>query len=133
MFKNMNKGTKTFVVVYAVCWIISAITCAVMYFKWFSEARELQKRANAVIERDIFKECFDNLQSVGSRMSKYMPSGSEWDDLPDVNDEESFTKWLKTYQTRSHLLKSVCSKHTMMSKIVNTMRAMMSYIKLVII
>lgn len=93
MFKNMNKGTKTFVVVYAVCWIISAITCAVMYFKWFSEARELQKRANAVIERDIFKECFDNLQSVGSKMSKYMPSGREWDDLPDVNDEESFTKW----------------------------------------
>ena len=93
MFKNMNRGTKTFVVVYAVCWIISAITCVVMYFKWFSEARELQKRANAVIERDIFKECFDNLQSVGSKMSKYMPSGSEWDDLPDVNDEESFTKW----------------------------------------
>ena len=93
MFKNMNKGTKTFVVVYAVCWSISAITCAVMYFKWFSEARELQKRANAVIERDIFKECFDNLHSVGSKMSKYMPSGSEWDDLPDVNDEESFTKW----------------------------------------
>nr|DAJ74636.1 MAG TPA: hypothetical protein [Caudoviricetes sp.] len=95
MFKNMNKGTKTFVVVYAVCWIISAITCVVMYFKWFSEARELQKRANAVIERDIFKECFDNLQSVGSKMAKYMPSGSEWDDLPDVNDEESFTKWAK--------------------------------------
>lgn len=93
MFKNMNKGTKTFVVVYTVCWIISAITCAVMYFKWFSEARELQKRANAVIERDIFKECFDNLQSVGSKMSKYMPSGSEWDDLPDVNDEESFINW----------------------------------------
>ena len=87
MFKNMNKGTKTFVVVYAVCWIISAITCAILYFKWFSEARALQKRANAVIERDIFKECFDNLQSVGSKMSKYMPSGSEWDDLPDVNDE----------------------------------------------
>ena len=93
MFKKMDKRVKGFVIVYGICWVISAITCLVMYLKWFSEARELQKRANAVIERDIFKECFDNLQSVGSKMSKYMPSGSEWDGLPDVNDEESFTKW----------------------------------------
>lgn len=93
MFKKMDKRVKGFVIIYGICWIISAITCAVIYFKWVSEARELQKRANAVIERDIFKECFDNLQSVGSKLAKYMPSGSEWDDLPDVNDEESFTKW----------------------------------------
>ena len=93
MFKNMNRGTKTFAIVYGICWIISAITCAVVYFKWFAEARELQRRANKVINRDIVKECFDNLQSVGSKLAEYMPSGSEWDDLPDVNNEEAFTKW----------------------------------------
>jgi hypothetical protein len=93
MFKIDNGAAKKFAIVYGVCWVISAVTCAILYFKWFSEARALQKRANAVIERDIFKECFDNLQSVGSKMSKYMPSGSEWDDLPDVNDEESFISW----------------------------------------
>lgn len=91
MFKNMNRGTKTFAIVYGICWIISAITCAVVYFKWFAEARELQRRANKVINRDIVKECFDS--SLDRKLAKYMPSGSEWDDLPDVNDEESFIKW----------------------------------------
>ena len=93
MFKNMNRGTKTFAIVYGICWIISAITCAVVYFKWFAEARELQRRANKVINRDIVKECFDS--SLDRKLAKYMPSGSEWDDLPDVNDEESFIKWAK--------------------------------------
>ena len=93
MFNKMDKRVKGFVIVYGICWIISAITCLVMYLKWFSEARELQKRASAVIERDIFKECFDNINSLDKKLSKYMPSGSEWDDLPDVNDEESFRKW----------------------------------------
>lgn len=91
MFKNMNRGTKTFAIVYGICWIISAITCAVVYFKWFAEARELQRRANKVINRDIVKECFDS--SLDRKLAKYMPSGSEWDDLPDVNDEESFINW----------------------------------------
>lgn len=91
MFKNMNRGTKTFSIVYGICWIISAITCAVVYFKWFAEARELQRRANKVINRDIVKECFDS--SLDRKLAKYMPSGSEWDDLPDVNDEESFINW----------------------------------------
>ena len=93
MFNKMDKRVKGFVIVYGICWIISAITCLVMYLKWFSETRELQKRASAVIERDVFKECFDNINSLDKKLSKYMPSGSEWDDLPDVNDEESFTKW----------------------------------------
>jgi hypothetical protein len=87
----MNRGTKTFAIVYGICWIISAITCAVVYFKWFAEARELQRRANKVINRDIVKECFDS--SLDRKLAKYMPSGSEWDDLPDVNDEESFINW----------------------------------------
>lgn len=91
MFKNMNRGTKTFAIVYGICWIISAITCAVVYFKRFAEARELQRRANKVINRDIVKECFDS--SLDRKLAKYMPSGSEWDDLPDVNDEESFINW----------------------------------------
>lgn len=91
MFKNMNRGTKTFAIVYGICWIISAITCAVVYFKWFAEARELQRRANKVINRDIVKECFDS--SLDRKLAKYMPSGSEWNDLPDVNDEESFINW----------------------------------------
>lgn len=91
MFKNMNRGTKTFAIIYGICWIISAITCAVVYFKWFAEARELQRRANKVINRDIVKECFDS--SLDRKLAKYMPSGSEWDDLPDVNDEESFINW----------------------------------------
>lgn len=91
MFKINNGAAKKFAIVYGVCWVISAVTCAVVYFKWFAEARELQRRANKVINRDIVKECFDS--SLDRKLAKYMPSGSEWDDLPDVNDEESFTKW----------------------------------------
>lgn len=93
MLKNMNKGTKLFVIVYAVCWIISAITCAIVYFRWFSEAMKLQKRTNAVIERDIFKEVFDDINASRQTSNR----SCKWD-LPDVNNEEEYSEWLSRHE-----------------------------------
>lgn len=102
MFKIDNGAAKKFAIVYGVCWVISAITCAVVYFKWFAEARELQRRANKVINRDIVKECFDS--SLDRKLAKYMPSGSEWDDLPDeeLSAQERMLKAYHDEQNRIH-------------------------------
>lgn len=90
MFKKIdNEAAKKFVIVYAVCWILSGITCAIMYFKWFSEARALQRRANRIIERDIIKEVFDDISNRPSR------SSGKWD-FPDV-DEDFFTSASKPH------------------------------------
>ena len=96
-----NDAAKKFAIVYVVCWIISAITCAVVYFKWFAEARELQRRANHIIERDIVKEVFDDISNKPSC------SSGKWDDLPDVNDEESFTSWVANHEDEDDFFVSV--------------------------
>ena len=87
---DLEKVTKVAKVVYYTTMVVSSIVGIGVWLWWWKDCKKSMKEVLERVPEDDFEE--------GEFIVNPDLNYGKWDDLPDVNDEESFTEWAERHE-----------------------------------